>query len=101
MAYFEPSIDAEGIHIPTYDDIMEYLIAQYKAIFGDDVYIKEDTKDYQLLSVFAKCMDDYAALVVDSYNARNPNYATGDSLDLLLPLVSMRRREATPSKVVL
>ena len=101
MAYFEPSIDAEGVHIPTYNDIMEYLIGQYKQIFGDDVYIKEDTKDYQLLSVFARCMDDYAALVIDSYNARNPNYATGDSLDLLLPLISMKRLEATPSTVTL
>ena len=101
MAYFEPSIDADGIHIPTYLDIMDYLISQYKSIFGDDVYIGEETKDYQLLSIFAKCMDDYAALVIDSYNARNPNYAVGDSLDLLLPLVSMSRREATYSTVTL
>ena len=101
MAYFEPSIDADGIHVPTYLDIMDYLINQYKVIFGDDVYLGEDTKDYQLLSVFAKCMDDYSALVIDSYNARNPNYATGDSLDLLLPLVSMTRRPATASKVML
>ena len=101
MAYFEPSIDADGIHIPTYDEIMEYLITRYKGIFGDDVYIGEETKDYQLLSVFAKCMDDYAALVIDSYNSRNPNYATGDSLDMLLPLVSMSRRAATYSKVTL
>ena len=101
MAYFEPSIDADGIHIPTYLDIMDYLIVQYKSIFGDDVYIGEETKDYQLLSVFAKCLDDYAALVIDSYNARNPNYATGNSLDLLLPLVSMVRRPATASTAVL
>lgn len=101
MAYFKPSIDADGIHMPTYSDIMEYLIAQYKMIFGDDVYIGEETKDYQLLSIFAKCMDDYAALVVDSYNNRNPNYAVGDALDLLLPLVSMTRRSATASTVVL
>lgn len=101
MAYFEPSIDADGIHVPTYSELMEYLIGRYKEIFGDDVYIGEETKDYQLLSIFAKCMDDYSALVVDSYNARNPNYAEGDSLDLLLPLVSMKRREATPSTVVL
>ena len=101
MAYFEPSIDAEGIHIPTYLDIMEYLKSAYRGIFGEDVYLGEETKDYQMLSIFAKCLDDYAALVVDSYNARNPNYAEGDSLDLLLPLVSMTRRAATSSTAVL
>ena len=101
MAYFEPSIDAAGVHIPTYQDILDDLIASYKSIFGDDVYIGEETKDYQLLSVFAKCLDDYAALLVDVYNSRNPNYAEGDSLDLLLPLVSMKRRQATKSTVVL
>lgn len=101
MSYFEPTIDADGVHIPTYNDIMEMLISKYKAIFGEDVYIGEETKDYQLLSIFAKCMDDYAALLIDAYNARNPNYASGDSLDLLLPLVSMSRRAATYSTVTL
>ena len=101
MAYFKPYIDAEGIHIPTYNEIMEYLIEKYKEIFGQDVYIKEDTKDYQFLSVFAYCIDDISALAVDCYNSRNPNYATGASLDLLLPLVSMRRQDAAPSKALL
>lgn len=101
MAYFEPSIDAEGIHIPTYDDIMEQLMTSYRTIFGADAVLRPETKDYQLLSIFAKCLDDYAALAVDCYNARNPNYASGDSLDMLLPLVSMTRRSATYSKVTL
>ena len=101
MAYSEPNIDAEGIHVSGYNDIMEYLLERYVAIFGEDVYIGEETKDYQLLSVFAKCVSDMGELVVQDYNSRNPNYATGDSLDLLLPLVSMTRREATPSTVIL
>ena len=101
MAYFQPSIDAEGIHVPSYADIMEYLLSQYKAIFGDDVYVGTDSKDYQIMSIFAKCMEDYSSLVVDAYNSRNPNYAEGDSLDLLLPLVSMTRRAATSSTATL
>ena len=41
--------------------------------------------DYQLLSVFAKALDDVSALVLQAYNSRNPAYATGQALDLLLP----------------
>ena len=92
MAYFRPSIDADGIHVPTYDDILENLITQYRMIFGDDVYIGVDSKDYQLLSVFAKALDDYAALAVDAYNARSPLYATGDALDVLCSLVGITGR---------
>ena len=94
MAYFRPSIDADGIHIPTYDDILSYLIEQYKSVFGNDVYLGIDSKDYQMLSVFAKAMDDFAALAVDAYNARSPLYATGDSLDVLCTLVGITRYPA-------
>ena len=101
MAYFSPNIDADGIHVPTYADVMDYLMEQYRAIFGADIYLGEETKDYQLLSVFSKCISDFGELCVDSYNSRNPNYAAGNSLDMLLPLVSMTRRAATCSTAVL
>ena len=101
MAYFAPYIDGEGIHIPTYADIMEHLIEEYKRIFGQEIYLGEDTQDYQMLSVFAKSMDDLNALVTQNYNARNPNYATGDALDLLLQLNAISRKKATSSTVTL
>ena len=101
MAYFEPSVDADGIHIPTYADILEELIREYKSIFGEDVYLEPDSPDYQLLSVFARHLDDFSAIAVDVYNARNPDYATGNSLDLLLPLNGMSRKKATKSTAVL
>lgn len=101
MAWFEPYIDAEGIHVPSYDDTLAYLIDQYKSIFGTDVYLEPETPDYQMLSVFAKCMTDYSALAVDCYNARDPNYASGNSLDLVVQLAGINRRVATHSTVVL
>ena len=99
MAYFKPYIDVEGVHIPTYQDALDLLIESYKAIFGEDVYIAEDSPDYQLLSVFTRCLDDYVSFAVDCYNARNINYASGNSLDLLLPLAGLTRKNATASTV--
>ena len=97
MAYFEPYIDADGIHIPTYYDTLEYLMNQYRSIFGEDAYLGEETPDYQLMSVFAKCLDDYSALAVQAYNNRNPNYAVGDALDTLVQLSGISRKPATAS----
>ncbi len=101
MSWFEPYIDLEGIHIPTYLDLMDKLIADYKNIFGEDVYLGEETPDYQLLSVFAKCWDDLQAIVVKTYNDRDPDLASGNSLDLLLPINGMSRRPATKSVATL
>lgn len=95
MAYYPPSIDAGGIHVPSYDDLMEHLTTQYKAIFGEDIYLGVDSKDYQMLSIFAKALSDYSALAVDAYYARSPLYATGDSLDVLCTLVGIVRRPST------
>lgn len=101
MAYFEPYIDANGIHVPTYADVMEYLQNQYKAIFGDDVYLGEETPDYQMMSVFGKCIEDYSALAIEAYNARDPQYASGDALDTLVQLSGMIRNRSTASTAVL
>ena len=101
MAYFKPYIDVEGIHIPTYEDIRDYMIEAYKSIFGADVYLGEETPDYQMLSVFSKMLDDFQALAVDAYNARNPYYAGGNSLDILVELAGIIRRPATASTAVL
>lgn len=99
--YFEPYIDADGIHVPTYSEILQYLIDRYKAIFGEDVYLGEETPDYQLLSVFAKCVNDYSALAVEAYNARDPYYASANSLDMLVMLGGLTRKQATHSTAVL
>ena len=101
MAYFEPYVDADGIHVPTYYDIMDYFVEQYKAIFGSDVYVGEETPDYQMMSVVAKCVSDYSELVVESYNNRDPMYASGNSLDILAQFAGLVRERATASTAVL
>ncbi len=85
MSYFPPYIDASGIHMPTYEDRLQDLCSAYRSIFGQEAELDEVVPDYQLLSVFAKALDDTSALVLQAYNSRNPAYASGQALDLLLP----------------
>ena len=58
MAYYAPYIDTTGIHVPTYEDIRDDLIASMKQIFGQDIYLDEDSQDYQQISIFAKKIFD-------------------------------------------
>ena len=92
MAYFTPRIDASGTHMPTYEDRLEDLVSAYRSIFGQEAALTPEVPDYQLLSVFAKALDDTSALVLQAYNSRNPAYAAGQALDLLLPQYGITRQ---------
>ena len=91
IAYFAPYIDASGIHMPTYEDRLQDLLSAYRTIFGQEAELSPAVPDYQLLSVFAKALDDTSALVLQAYNSRNPLYASGQALDLLLPQYGITR----------
>ena len=91
MAYFAPYIDAAGIHMPTYEERLEALTEAYRGIFGAGAELSAAVPDYQLLSVFARALDDVSALVLQAYNSRNPAYASGQALDLLLPQYGLTR----------
>ena len=91
MSYFAPYIDASGLHLPTYEERLEELTGAYRSIFGIESELSASVPDYQLLSVFAKALDDVSALVLQAYNSRNPVYASGQALDLLLPQYGITR----------
>ena len=77
--------------MPTYEDRLQDLCSAYRSIFGQEAELNEAVPDYQLLSVFAKALDDTSALVLQAYNSRNPAYASGQTLDLLLPQYGIAR----------
>ena len=93
MSYFAPYIDGTGVHMPTYEDRLDDLVTAYRNIFGVEAELSASVPDYQLLSVFAKALDDMSALVVQDFNSRNPMLASGAALDLLLPQYGMVRVE--------
>ena len=101
MAYFNPYIDGTGIHVPTYNDIRDELISQMKQIFGSDIYIDEDSMDYQQISIFAKKIYDTNSLAVMVYNNRTASTAIGVGLDNLCALVGIQRNPATYSTIQL
>ena len=101
MSYYAPYINQSGLHVPTYQEILDDLVVRMKEIFGDDIYLDEDSQDYQQLSIFARKIYDTNNLAALVYNNRTPNTAIGTGLDNLCALVGISRKPATASTVQL
>lgn len=97
MAYIAPYIDAAGLHIPTYPDILAELVAKVQAIYGADIYLTNDSADYQMLSVFALKIFDSMQSIQLAYNSRSPATAIGAALDALVLYNGMVRKSSSYS----
>lgn len=98
MSYYAPYIDEAGLHIPTYNDIKQHLIDEAKIIFGDDIYLENDSQDYEYISLLADKIHDCYMTCQLIYNNRTPPTAVGAALDGLLKLNGLRRKRMTRSK---
>lgn len=101
MAYFAPYIDDAGLHVPTYADIRDDLIAQFKAIYGEDIYLGNDSQDYQMISAFALKTYDTMQMLQIVYNNQSTKTAIGTGLSSRVKLNGLRRKTATYSTCVL
>ena len=75
-----PTISATGITAPSYADIFAYLQAQYRSIYGADLYLEADSQDGQFLGVLAAAINDANAVAIGIYNSFSPSTATGAAL---------------------
>lgn len=95
--YFAPYIDESGLHIPTYNAILNYLLDSAKKIFGQDIYVGTDSADYQMISVFSLSLYEAMQTLQYSYNQTSPNTAVGAGLSSLVRLNGLLRRPPTYS----
>lgn len=100
MAYFAPYVDSAGLHIPTYVDIRDDLIAQFRQIYGDDLYLEDDSQDYQMISAFASKTADTMAMLQLVWNNHSPKTAVGTALSNLVKLNGIARKAASYSTCV-
>lgn len=97
MSYTSPTVTSAGLVIPTYIDVRDYLIEQYKSIYGQDAYLEEDSADYQWISAVSLRLHDALSSVQLSYNNRGPQTAIGSGLDQIVKLNGVTRRGASYS----
>lgn len=94
-------IDATGIHLRPYADILADLQEDYRAIFGPDVYLEPDSQEGQLLSIQALALYDVGQLAVSVYNAFSPQTGQGAGLSRMVKINGLARRAASRSSVQL
>lgn len=92
-------VDSTGIHAPTFEEILDELKTSYRAIYGSDVYLENDSQDGQLLAVFAQAISDCNSAAVAVYNSFSPSTAQGAGLSSVVRINGIRRNVATNSTV--
>lgn len=96
--YFKPYIDKSGLHIPTFNEIKEELIKNAKNIFGQDIYLGEDSQDYQWIATVSEMIYDTLQMSQRVYNNRSPSVAIGSGLDAIVKINGIKRHSQSYSK---
>jgi len=93
-----PTITATGITAPTYAEILDYLKAKYRSIYGDDVYLEADSQDGQFLAVQALAIGDANAATIAAYLSFSPATAQNAALSSNVKINGIARAVATNSQ---
>jgi uncharacterized phage protein gp47/JayE len=92
-------IDDTGIHVPSYPDVLAELQADFRAIYGPDVYLEPDSQEGAMCAIFALRLYDCYTLAASVYNAYSPQTAQGVGLSSVVKTNGIRRRVASRSQV--
>lgn len=68
-------LDDDGLHRPTYPELLQYLTARARDIYGPAVSLDAATPDGQMLAVFAEALYDCSELCGAVYNSLAPSTA--------------------------
>ncbi|KAA8563196.1 hypothetical protein FX985_03264 [Pseudomonas extremaustralis] len=91
-------ITPTGITAPTYAEILAYLQAKYRSIYGDDVYLEPDSQDGQFLAVQALAISDANAAVIAAYLSFSPGTAQKAALSSNVKINGIARAVPTNSQ---
>lgn len=95
-----PVISATGIVAPGFSDVLSYLIGKYQGIYGSDIYLGNDSQDYQFLAAcIATPINDLNAAIIGAYNAYSPATAQGANLSSAVKINGLKRNSPTNSTV--
>lgn len=88
-------ISATGITAPSYQDILDFLKAQYQAIYGADVYLEPDSQDGQFLSIIAMAINDTNNAAIQVFTSFSPSSAQGAALSSNVKINGIARAVAS------
>lgn len=101
MTYFAPYVDETGLHLPTFQDVVDFYTNGAKDIFGEDIYVDADSMDGELISILSKAVYDALKSIEYAYNNYSPQTAVGEALSRVVKLSGVWRVKSGYSTVFL
>lgn len=92
-------IDKNGFHMPTYPEVLEKRTAEFRGIFGEDVYLEADSQEGQMLAAVATAEYDAYQLAESVYNSYSPQGGQGVGLSRSVKINGITRKKHTYSTV--
>ena len=84
---------------PTYFEIVEFLKAENRKIYGEGIYLENDSQDGQWIGVIAKAISDCNSGAIKAYSTMSPKTATKEALARNVALNGIKPSLATYSTV--
>ena len=94
-----PVITEKGISAPDYPAILNRLKELFRMIYGDDVYIEPDSKDGQMLAIYALAVHDANNAVITAHNSLSPSTSAGQALSNNVAINGLSRNAESHSTV--
>ena len=88
-----------GVFVPDTSTLLDEVVSEYKAAFGDDLVVTPDTPQGVLIAAEALAREGTLKNVATIANQINPNVAEGVFLDAIRALTGGRRIPATKTTV--
>ncbi len=100
MAIFDlVFVDQSGLHYPDYPTVLSVLKAEYRTIYGANIYLEADSQDGQWVAVVALAIFDSIQTAAAVYNSFSPLTAQSDALSRNVKINGIRRLVSSFSTV--
>ncbi|CFR19442.1 baseplate J/gp47 family protein [Yersinia kristensenii] len=92
-------VSATGITAPDFETIRSTLVSYFQEIYGSDSYLDADSKDGQMVTLYALAIHDANNSVIAVYNSFSPATATGNGLSSNVKINGIKRTKETNSTI--
>jgi len=89
------TLDSTGLTIKTLAEVTADLTTAMQNIYGADINVESNSPDGQMINIFAQAVIDNLEVLVDVYNAMDPELSSGVNLNKVLALNGLTRNPAT------
>lgn len=93
------TVTASGISAPDYQTILSTITNYFQQIYGTDAYIDPDSKDGQMIALYALGIHDANNAMITVYNSFSPATAQNGALSSNVKINGITRQTATKSTV--